>query len=76
MKLKHSICISFTVNVSDLLVGWELMIWFNIHEQETIIHVQDWLHYVLFPRETKFLVTTLNNNIIISEGFPSVQTIW
>ena len=35
MKLKDSICISFTVNTSDLLVGWEHMVWFNIHEQET-----------------------------------------
>ena len=36
MKLKHSICISFTVNTSDSVVGWEhIMVWFNIHEQET-----------------------------------------
>ena len=35
MKLKHSICISFTVSTSDSVVGWEHMVWFNIHEQET-----------------------------------------
>ena len=51
MKSKQSICVSFTVNKRDSVVGWEHMVWFNIHEQETYTYTS--LTSLCFPSQRK-----------------------